>query len=38
MTPVKQKRRFNWAGENTKGKKNLVLSPPEADVFVINPF
>ena len=24
--------------ENTKDKKNFVLSPPEADVFVINSF
>jgi hypothetical protein len=24
--------------ENTKAKKNFVLSPPPADVFVINPF
>ena len=36
MTPVKQKRRFNWAGANTKGKKNFVLS--NFRVFVINPF
>jgi hypothetical protein len=26
MTPVKQKRRINRAGENTKEKKNFVFS------------
>ena len=36
MTPVKQKKRFNGAGENTeKDELNLVLSPPKADVFVM---
>jgi hypothetical protein len=36
MTPVKQKKRFNGAGENTKKDElNLVLSPPKADVFVM---
>ena len=38
MSPVKRKQRFNGAGEDTKEKKKFVLSPPEADVFVINPF
>jgi len=36
MTPVKQKKRFNRASENTKEKKNFVLSKFRA--FVINPF
>ena len=36
MTPVKHKQRFNRAGENTKEKKNFVLSKFRA--FVINHF
>jgi len=36
MPPVKHKQRFNWAGENTKEKKNFVF--PNFLAFVINPF